>query len=391
MGDQEPRAVDTAPRTVRQEKLDPRPEAEEVAPGVVRIQLTIALPGLGHVNCYAIEDDRGVALVDPGLPGRKPWLELVRRLKEAGMPIERVHTVIITHSHPDHFGAAGHIRKVTGAEIVTHANFKTFFDPNEDDDEHKELADPADLDGWATARERVLRAGRNGVRELTDRSRQQIRQWQRWNGPTPWGGPHPRPPRSRQYSYAVQQFTGLGYFTTPKPSSRVIDGQVMMLGGREWVAVHTPGHTVDHLCLLDPASGTFISGDHVLPTITPHISGLVQADDPLELFFSSLERLFEFDGVRNVLPAHGLAFDDLHGRCRAIQHHHHERLDLLRRAGVDLGEASVEEYSQRLFKPVAWGPMADSETYAHLEHLVRLGQATRRSVPGSGLRYRLVG
>ena len=380
-----------APKPVREEKMPPQDDAVEVAPGVIRLQLTIALPGLGHVNCYAIEDDRGVALVDPGLPGRKPWNELVRRLGAAGLPIERVHTVIITHSHPDHFGAAGHIRKVTGAEIVTHAQFKTFFDPNEEDDEDKELADPRDLDTWAAARERLIRAAERSAGEVRSRTKQQVRQWRRWNGPTPWGGPHPRPPRKARYSYAAQQLTGLGWFRPPRPSSRVVDGEVLVLGGREWVAVHTPGHTVDHLCLLEPASGTFISGDHVLPTITPHISGLVQADDPLDLYFNSLERLYELDGVRTVLPAHGLAFGDLHQRCRDIQHHHRDRLELLRVAGADLGEAPVSDYSQRLFKPMAWGPMADSETYAHLEHLVRAGEAERRDVPGEGLRYRLTG
>jgi glyoxylase-like metal-dependent hydrolase (beta-lactamase superfamily II) len=41
----------------------------EVAPGILRAQLPIALPGLGHVNCYLLQDSRGVAVVDPGLPG----------------------------------------------------------------------------------------------------------------------------------------------------------------------------------------------------------------------------------------------------------------------------------------------------------------------------------
>ena len=38
--------------------------------------------------------------------------------------------------------------------------------------------------------------------------------------------------------------------------------------------MHTPGHTADHLCLFDPAEGVLLSGDHVLPTITPHINGI---------------------------------------------------------------------------------------------------------------------
>lgn len=369
-----------------------------MAPGVVCVQLTIALPGLGHVNCYVMEDERGLTLVDPGLPGRKPWQELVARLHRAGMDIHRVHTVIVTHSHPDHFGAAGHIRRLTGAEVVTHEHFKTFFDPNEEDDEDKELATPGELDSWAAAKERLHKArawlhgaaGERG-RDVAEGVGNQLRQWHRWNGPTPWGGEHPRPPRKMQLTYAVNQLTGGTYFRPPRPSARVVDGQVMHLGGREWVAVHTPGHTVDHLCLLDPAAGTFISGDHVLPTITPHISGLVRAPDPLKLYFDSLERMVSLEDIRTVLPAHGLPFANLAERARDIQAHHDERLELLRTAAADLGEATVEEFSQRLFKPASWGPMADSETYAHLEHLALLGQAVRRDVPGQPVRYRLNG
>ncbi len=391
---------------LREEKRPPVEEATEVAPGVIRLQLTIAFPGLGHVNCYAMEDRRGITLVDPGLPGRQPYQELTRRLARAGLPVERVHTVIVTHSHPDHFGAAGHLREVTGAEIVTHAAFKTFFDPNEEDDDPKDLADAGDLDTWAAGRERLARSRRT-LRDVAQRTgetsvgrhahdvvgigRDQIRQWRRWNGPTPWGGEHPKPPWRTRLNYATQLLTGRSFYRPPQPSARVIDGQVLPIGEREWVAVHTPGHTVDHLCLFDPVEGILISGDHVLPTITPHISGLVNAPDPLRLYFDSLERMHTLDDIRVVLPAHGLTFDNLSKRATDIQEHHQERLSLLRAAGEDLGEASVRDYTQRQFKPTSWGPMADSETYAHLEHLVFKGEAVRREVPGDGLHYRLVG
>ena len=53
---------------MKQEQLPPEDDAVEVAPGVLRIQLPIFLPGLGHVNCYVLEDATGVTLVDPGLP-----------------------------------------------------------------------------------------------------------------------------------------------------------------------------------------------------------------------------------------------------------------------------------------------------------------------------------
>ena len=103
---------------------------------MLRLQLPISMPGLGHVNCYAMEDSDGVALVDPGLPGPGTWRHLKRRLADAGLPIERVHTVVVTHSHPDHFGQAERLRKRFGADIVTHESFRTFLDPQAEADDH---------------------------------------------------------------------------------------------------------------------------------------------------------------------------------------------------------------------------------------------------------------
>ena len=38
----------------------------------------------------------------------------------------------------------------------------------------------------------------------------------------------------------------------------------------------------------------------------------------------------------------------------------------------------MKAFSQKLFKPRSWGSMAESETYAHLEHLRIAGAAERR-------------
>ena len=151
------------------------------------------------------------------------------------------------------------------------------------------------------------------------------------------------------------------------------------LAGREWVALHTPGHTEDHLCLYDPTEGVMLSGDHVLPTITPHIGGLDPHGDPLLDFFESLDKVAAYGpSVNVVLPAHGHPFDDLTGRAKAIQEHHVERLDLLRRTTEELDRpATVQEFSSHLFSVRAQGAMADSETFAHLEHLRRAGELQR--------------
>lgn len=371
---------------MRQEQLAAEDDAVEVAPGVVRIQLPITLPGLGHVNCYVLEDARGVTLVDPGLPGPDAHLELTRRLTRAGIPTERVHTVLVTHSHPDHFGGAGRLKAEQHCDVVAHRDFQTPFDQGDHtiDDDLLELADAGDAGGAAHAaqasRSSMLSEvlfGEGDLPEIPDRL-------------TPWGGQGMRPTEAElehMRSWDTLSKQGLLSLT---PTVHVDDDEIITLGRSEWIVVHTPGHTGDHICLFDPVHGTLLSGDHVLPSITPHISGMTPDSDALASFFAALRRVAEIPGVTNVLPAHGLPFDNLAGRVDEIIEHHEERLDLLNDIALELDDAPVQDYSRRLFRERSWGPMAESETYAHLEHLRLGGRLTSSRDPEGMLRYRPV-
>lgn len=381
-------AATAAPKYRKQEQEPAKPEVTEVAPGVLRLQLPIHLPGLGHVNCYALEDERGFALVDPGMPGPRAWKELQGALARAGIPLKRVHTAIVTHSHPDHFGGAGKLRREAGAAIVTHRAFRLRWNPQEPNDD-------VDVETQVSAHDHSSCGAHAGAAHEHDDScrpaegHEAIRE-HNWNLPAPWGGNPPRPDWKRRLRWQVLR-TIPGLMPTPTPTTRLREADTVRFARREWVAVHTPGHTADHLCLFDPTEGTFISGDHVLPTITPHISGLMMSADPLQLFFDSLDKVREFGPrVRAVLPAHGHPFSDLAKRVDEIKHHHDGRLEKLREAHHELGRAAtVSEYSRYLFSPRAQGAMADSESYAHLEHLVRRGQAESHRDNDGLLRYEL--
>jgi glyoxylase-like metal-dependent hydrolase (beta-lactamase superfamily II) len=360
----------------REERRPAQDDPVEVAPGLIRVQLPISLPGLGHVNCYVMPDDKGVTVVDPGLPGPQAWKELTTRLGRADVPVKRIHTVVVTHSHPDHFGQAGRLLEQNDAAVITHRAFRTFFDPDEEPDQLT-LDDPPPVGAHVASYADHLRTAGNAPRRP-------------WGGPTPWGSANPslasrvplrggprgpgRPPLRRRLQYRLMRLVGGRMGAVPTPTRRVVDAERITLGGRSWVSVHTPGHTADHLCLYDPEAKVLISGDHVLPSITPHISGLGVTIDPLTDFFRSLEKVGELD-VDVVLPAHGLEFSDLSGRAGAIRHHHEDRLQKLRDASAELGWATVPQYSTYLFPPRSLGQMADSETYAHLEHLRITGEA----------------
>ncbi|MDQ3757827.1 MAG: MBL fold metallo-hydrolase [Actinomycetota bacterium] len=339
---------------MKQEQEPAGDDITEPAPGVLRLQLPIDMPGLGHVNAYALPDERGAALVDPGLPLKSSYRALRRRLADAGIRPRDVHTVVVTHSHPDHYGGAGRLAEETGAALVTHAAFRLWWAPSACDHEVEEVDDEDLQAAFGMSRTR-----------------------------TPWGGPGFQFPRKRRVAMRLARL-GLTRFKPPRPQHRLKHGEVVVLGRRQWQAVHTPGHTLDHLCLYDPDSGTLLSGDHVLPTITPHISGQGTGRDPLKGFIASLERVEALPRVATVLPAHGHPFADLAGRVADIRGHHEKRLDRLRAALAQAGAAvsTVEELSHELFRPAHWGYMAESETYAHLEHLRLAGEATRAEVDG---------
>lgn len=356
--------MDTSPSPVRphkQEKEDASEEITEVAPGIRRLQLPIDFTGLGHVNCYAMEDGRGVTLVDPGLPGEASWNALLARLAAAEVPLARVHTVVVTHSHPDHFGNAGLLAQETGADIVAFERFRTFFDQMETDESELEVRDSvAEEDAPPGAA---------------------------WRRPTPWGGEPMGPPPERVKEMRARAGDFFRWMKVPRPSVRVADRGRLTLGGREWLGVFTPGHTDDHLCLYSEEDGVLLAGDQVLPTITPHISGMLP-DDSLGRYVDSLDDLVGLPDVAVVLPAHGHPFTDLGRRVDEIKVHHVERLAELQAIGDDLGWASVTDYSRRLFAERSWGAMAEDETYAHLEHLRMQGRARQREESGV-LLYRL--
>lgn len=352
----------------KQEQEPASTEVTEVAPGVLRLQLPVSMPGLGHVNCYALVDGNGAVLVDPGLPGQQSWSALIDRLRQADIPLNRVHTTVVTHSHPDHYGGSHQLREETGADLLAHSDF---------------AASPAIGDANADIDLELLELDTESLIELWKSKLAEL-------GSTPWGTRREPPPdEAIRLWIQMDGAEGAPRFRAPEPTIRVSHGAAVTMAGREWFAVHTPGHTTDHLCLWDPAEGVLLSGDHVLPTITPHIAGSTEIGDPLAAFFASLARVGAFEGVTNCLPAHGHPFTNLRERTEAIHRHHTERLDVLRAAAAELADAPVEAFMRELFSERAWGGMAASETFAHLEHLRLIGEASYRRDGDGLLRYQL--
>jgi glyoxylase-like metal-dependent hydrolase (beta-lactamase superfamily II) len=163
------------------------------------------------------------------------------------------------------------------------------------------------------------------------------------------------------------------------------DGDVIEAGGGRWQVIETGGHCGGHLCLHDAARRLLVSGDQVLPSISPNVSVLSSAPDadPLLDFLASLERLRQCAPGTLVLPSHGRPFRGLHRRLDDLGGHHREQLDALLAFCTE--PRTAFEVLPVLFRRVPHGfhrLLAVGEAVAHLNFLCGAGAVQRRGDEG---------
>ena len=80
-------------------------------------------------------------------------------------------------------------------------------------------------------------------------------------------------------------------------------GETLDLGGHKWEAIHTPGHTIDSICLYHEPTKTAITGDTVLPDT---ISDADKAGGgSLDHYLYGLRQLMQKE-IENILPGHNV-------------------------------------------------------------------------------------
>jgi len=94
-------------------------------------------------------------------------------------------------------------------------------------------------------------------------------------------------------------------FAGVRVSRRVLDGEVIDLGGVSLEVLHTPGHTPGSICLYEPASKSLFTGD----TVFSYGFGRTDlAGGSLPDLKASVGRLIELAdsrGVEKIYPGHG--------------------------------------------------------------------------------------
>lgn len=307
------------------------PPVEKLQPGLWSIPVPIPNNPLRYVLVYALElADAGVAIVDAGWNTEDAWIALTKGLQEAGGSISDVRSVLVTHIHPDHYGLAGRVREETGAWIGLH---------------------PADAE--------MLEARYMKMDDLLARMRVFLEDA---------GVPDTKLP---DLNFASMQIRG--QVTMAVPDVLFEDGKEVDVPGWDLKAVWTPGHSPGHVCFYSEENQLLLSGDHVLPRITPNIGVHTQQfPNPLGEYLESLLKVQNL-GVGEVLPAHEYRFSDLRSRLDEIILHHAHRLQEIERLLAEHPGSTAWDISVKLSWSRPWHEIADfmqraavGETLAHI-------------------------
>ncbi|MBS7638717.1 MBL fold metallo-hydrolase, partial [Candidatus Bathyarchaeota archaeon] len=214
-------------------------EPVEVERGIWQLKLPLRRGGLRFTNTYLLSE----TLVDAGEDSREARSSLERQLASLGLEVSDLKHLIITHLHRDHIGLVNFIRSTSGVKIYGHEEASKISSAPDGVEEARDQALDHLGGGLFFGIFGVLEGGLRGLRPIIRIDR------------------------------------------------KVRDGDLIPLEGSTLEVFWTPGHSREHICLLETERGILFTGDHILPSITPHI-GLRKLDgsDPLRDYLGSLKR-----------------------------------------------------------------------------------------------------
>ena len=169
------------------------------------------------------------------------------------------------------------------------------------------------------------------------------------------------------------------------PDVRVCDGDRIEGDGWTLEAVHTPGHTSNHLCYALLEENALFPGDHVMGWSTTVVS---PPDGDMRAYMRSLERL-RARGEEVFWPTHGPPIPEPRDFVAALLAHRHEREDQIL-ACLAHDASTIPEMVEIMYADVGrhLHAAAARSVLSHLIHMAETGRVRCDGPPGPDTVYR---
>lgn len=332
-----------------------------VADGVRWIRMPLPF-ALDHINLWLLRDEidgqEGWTAVDCGIcrdQVKALWEQVFINALD-GLPILRV---VVTHMHPDHVGLAHWLCERWNAPMfmtmTDYAIARLWSTP----------AQGKNAGGGPTGQPAAEHFARHGL--VDPEAQEKIRQ------------------RANYYPDLVPE--------VPRRFDRLMNGQRLQIGGREWRIIVGYGHAPEHASLYCDTLQTLISGDMLLPRISTNVSVFDYEPNanPLPLYLNSLRDYDELPENTLVLPSHGRPFRGMHERVAQQLTHHAERLaEVLEACAVPQSTADIIPVLFKRQLDLHQLTFAMGEALAHLHALYFEGKLKRATGDDGIIRFQQV-
>ena len=343
---------DALPLEAADLELEQHALSAPVEPGVWRVPAPVPF-GARTVNLYLISGPaagHGWLLVDAPIATSRAEAVLAGALERIGITEGDISAIVLTHSHPDHLGAAGAWQRRTGAPIYLLANA---------------ARDLAPL--WADMQNNAfLEAAHTLVA-------------------------HGMPADEAQ-ALVTSAVRIRGLLDLPAHPQHLAHGRRVQLAGGTYHVEWLPGHADGQLGLLRD-DGLLIAGDAVLPSLVPSVGWYPWSrPDPLGDQLATLDMLAGLP-ARLVLPGHGKPFADLAARTGELQGVYARELSAAAQElagapdGLTAYALAQARMPQRMHVPDS-RLLAMAQAVALLERLAAIGRAERTADASGTVRYR---
>lgn len=165
-----------------------------------------------------------------------------------------------------------------------------------------------------------------------------------------------------------------------RPDRKLADGDRIEATEFRLRAVHTPGHSSDHLCYLLEEERMLLSGDHIMEGSTVVIK---PPDGNMGDYLRSLEKVRSLR-LRSIAPGHGRLIERPGEVIDWYIAHRLEREAKVLAAITEVGSAKVDQLVPMVYAdvPDALYPVARYSLHAHLLKLAEDGKVDGRTLTG---------